>query len=956
MTRRRAIGAAGMVLLLAVLLAILRDRRQPPACCPGAQPARLDDSIASPPNVRTDTLANGLRYYVYANPGPGRRAELRLVVNAGSVLEDDDQRGLAHMIEHLAIRGTRQFPGSSFESYLESIGMRRGSGINATTSLDETIYRVTVPIDRPGAIDTSLAMLAGIANGVRFDRVDGRREGQVVIEEWRSERDFYQRVADSRQALLFAGTPYASRPVIGDTAILRRFDVDAMRRFYTTWYRPELMAVVVVGDFDSDEIEGLVKKRFAAIPRSASPRRRPPPGTPTAPNVLRASVFTDPEASTTRIGFWYPHPPQRYVLRSDYRHALVAALWRNILRARLEDASAEAESPISAASVERRSLARSLDAYVVGAVAMTEQAPAAAERVAVEIERLARYGASSSEVSERATAFVQAARAATEDGEASADVAASLADHFLSGDAAITNRTAYELSRDLLPTISATDVTAFARRHAVDSGAVLIAAATTDDSIASLSPDALVARMRTAIRRPTAPPRVEPNAARLLDVGVKPGRVAAQEADPEVRAFVWRLSNGMRVILKPTRFSFDEIRVRAVAPGGASLAPDADYASAFLSDVIIQETGVGGLSGLRLARWLETTSISMTPTVSNDAVTIDGSTRPRDLEAFFQLLHLYFTAPRFDTVAFRRYRDRARSAVRDRARDPDAVFTDTLAAVLARAYPSGRRDTDSLLDQARLTTAIDFWKRRVSNAAGVTTVITGDFTLDGIRPLVERYLASLPPGTPEQPRAVGSRPPPGPTQVELTSGIGGSARAAIGFSGPFGVTYQEIDALSDVRDLIELAVEERLRETLGATYYVSVGLETAAAPPARYTITVDFESSPERIDALAAAAAAELARLHRTGPTESEFLRTRAARARDYDGELTSNAYWLSELSSHARFGWPLAPIAQHAGDVERLSIADLREACGRYIPESGFVRVIMRPRRDAGRGDAAAR
>jgi len=340
------LAAAGMLLLSAALLVWLRRERPTTTCCPGAGPAALADPIAPDPKVRSDTLPNGLRYFVYANPSSNPRAELRLVVNAGSVHEDGHQRGLAHAVEHMVVRGTRRFPRGAIQNYLESIGMRRGEGVNATTSLDETVYRIVVPTDGPGAVDTALAMLASMAHEAVFDGADDRPEAGVLLEEWRSNRDAYQRVTDARHSLIFAGTPYAARPVIGDTSVLRRFDVHAMRRFYETWYRPELMAVVAVGDFDEAEVERLVTAHFGGIVRSKAARQRPAPVAPEKRTGLRASTVTDPEATDTWIGFWYPRPPLRYQRRSDYRRALVAALWRNVLRARLDDAAGEAGSPL----------------------------------------------------------------------------------------------------------------------------------------------------------------------------------------------------------------------------------------------------------------------------------------------------------------------------------------------------------------------------------------------------------------------------------------------------------------------------------------------------------------------------------------------------------------------------------------------------------------------------------
>jgi len=273
----------------------LRNDNAPATCCPPTTRS-LGAAIPADPGVRTGQLVNGLRYFVRANKAPKQRAELRLVVNAGAVLEEDDQRGLAHAVEHMAFRGTRKFPRRAVVDYLQSIGMRAGEDINARTNQDEAVYRFTVPTNRPGVLDTAMAILADMAHDVTFDPEEARTEGGIVFSEWRSTRGARDRLSHDRDALLLAGSRYAKRPTIGDTVVLRRFDVRAMRRFYTDWYRPELMAVVVVGDFDAPTVEQQVKRQFSVLPTSPTPRARP---SVDVPGVLpsRATTLTDAEAT-----------------------------------------------------------------------------------------------------------------------------------------------------------------------------------------------------------------------------------------------------------------------------------------------------------------------------------------------------------------------------------------------------------------------------------------------------------------------------------------------------------------------------------------------------------------------------------------------------------------------------------------------------------------------------------
>ena len=912
----------------------------------GQRLARIDRPIDAGIEYTLDSLPNGVRYYVHARPSGGDRAELRLIVDAGSLQEDEDQRGLAHAVEHMVFRGTRRFPGGAVERWFEAIGMRRGDDVNATTSMDETRFRMTVPSARAGAIDTALAMLASMAHEASFDAEDARREAGVLLEEWRSSRGVEARLADARRPVLHAGNAYASRPVIGDTAVLRRFDLSALRRYYETWYRPELMAVVVVGDFEAEEVEAMVRRHFGEIPRRGPRRPRPVrPAVDSSSMALRAIVVPDPEARTSRVGIWRPTPPQRYHTRADYRATLVAWLWRDVLEGRLEDAALRPDSPVADADVARSTLARSIAADVVSVTAMQGQTLPALEVAVGELRELAEHGPGALELEERGTAIVHGALEQARSGDSNADRADEFVDHFLTGNAIFTSVLAYELVRDLVPTVTVEDIHAFARTRAADGKAVVVVATTASDSAAHVAPEAVVARARSAQPSPARPVAAMDVRALLAAVKPAPGEIVHERELAEPHAYEWTLSNGMRVLLKPTSFTFNDVQLRAIAPGGASLAPDDVYASAYLSDAIIDATGVGPVPAPRLRRWLESTSISISPSVSDDAIELEGSTAPTDLEPFFQLLHLHLTAPRRDTVAFRRYQARAASYARDRGRDPDAAFRDSVtAAFVGGGTRTNRRGASFFLD-ARLDDALDFWTRRTANGAGFTVALTGDFTLAHARPLVQRYLASIPTGTAEQPRDRGLPAPPRGVHREVPAGIVERARTMIGFAGSFALSNDELNSLNMVREVAERALSERLREEMGGTYGVDVSLGIEVVPPARYTMTVEFETDPGRIEELAAAAIDELARLSRDGPTDAQFNGAREARMRDFDGRLEDNDYWADELVFHARHGWPLEGIAAHGRDAEAATLEEVRRACARYIPARDYVRVTMRPR-----------
>jgi zinc protease len=949
-----AAGALACTLVLAAGLAWARYSASRDECCDASDSRAGTAPIPADPYLHARRLPNGLRYFVRANHAPKGRAELRLVVNAGSVLEDEDQRGLAHALEHMLFRGTRRFPGRTIQDYLQSVGMRDGEDLNGHTRRDETTYELTVPTDPPGVLDTAIAMLADMAHDATFDSTEARAEAGVVLAEWRSEQGAAERISASRDSMLLGDSRYARRRPIGDTAIIRRFDLAAMRRFYRDWYRPELMAIVVVGDFDPIAVERVVAREFGAIPRSTVARARPPMKIPRL-RGLHASPLSDPEATGTRLSLWLPHPPVRRVTRADFRRRMITALWRGVLDARLDDASDRPGSPLLGAGVEWDPIARDVDVDIVSATVAEGQLPVAVDLLVDEVHRLERDGPTPTELREQTAAVLRTKREAAQWADESRELASAYVDEFLTGDHALTRQTAFDLATDVLATVGVDDVLAAARAVSLDSGAYLFATGSPTRAASLPAAAALTRRLHDANARAVAHLEETSDSATLVADPPAPGRVTAERALPHVQAFDWTLSNGMRLILKPTRFTFGEMEFRLVGPGGASLASDADYPSAWMSDEVVRATGIGQLSGRKLARRLDASSISLRQSMSDASIEFTGSVAPDDLELLFQVLYLYFTAPRSDTLAFRRFSDRALENANQRARDPETAFWDTLDVTLGSHSRRSLRNSRAFLDRVSQQRALEFWKARTANTGNFTLVISGDFTLDRVRTLAERYLAPLPGGIREQPHNDGTRFPTGVVSRTLRAGTGPKAKTSIVLSGPYDHARANSEGLSAARDLASIALDNRLRETLGATYDVSVSASAELVPPTTYQLAIEFEAEPERIDALAQAALEELARLRTQGPTDAETKKVRAAETRDLDNKIESNGYWASELEWHSRVGLSLESIATHQDSARALTRAALRDACARYLGTDAYVRVTLLPKRWHGPAIAAA-
>jgi zinc protease len=933
--RERLTGFVASILLMAGIAALFRFGGRGDAV-----PTSPDAVVPLDPEVETGRLANGVTYYVRANHRPRERAELRLVIDAGSVFEAGDQRGLAHALEHMVFRGTTRFPGHRATEFMQAMGMRMGHDINGSTSFDETTYQLSIPTDRAGALDTAITILAEWAHAATFDTVEARQEAGVVFEEWRAGRTATMRMTRARNALMLAGSSYADRAPIGDTTVLRRFDLEAMRRFYREWYRPELMSVIVVGDVDPLTTVSLIRRRFGQI--AASTPARPRPRVPVPPRHAQASVLTDAEATTTQVALWYAreHAPGNTV--ADFRALLVEELMRDILDERLRDASDRSDAPLLNAGVSVRTLVRSREAHVVGGAVPDERLPDAIAALAEVVAELQRFGPTEDELRIAKDAILEDRREDDAYGYASDWIAEALIWHHLHGDFAAGPSTVYELTSALLEPLTARDVAASASQLVLDRANIIVTTrasagappVTTADlrAVARSAVARVVARDANATAAPVT----------LLERAPSPGTIASEKTHGELEVFEWTLGNGMRVLVKPTRFSDGDIEMRLTGPGGASLAGGERYPSAFIADRVLEATGVGPLTGSALSRLLARLSVDVSPYVDDDLVQINAEGPVRAIETMFQVAHLYFVAPRADSAAFRRYQDRSRAFARDREANPEAAFNDSVASRSGR-HPRDIAGTRAFADAVRLRDAIGFWSARTANASNFTAVIVGDVSLERLRPLVRTYLASLPPGRRET--TLKRHESTGATVTStFRRGLEPKARTEILLSGVVDLTPDVDDALRMSRSLIESAVDERLRELMGGTYDVSVDLSVQPASRARYVLDIDFTAAPDRIDTLASVALAEIERLASSGPSDTELATLRAAVLSDLESSERSNSFWTSEMDWHSQRGWPLRTIAERRTGVEIMSAAALRAAVRQYFTRTHQVQVTRYP------------
>ncbi|MBK8249684.1 MAG: insulinase family protein [Gemmatimonadetes bacterium] len=898
------------------------------------------------PAVRVGTLPNGLRYYIRKNSRPEKRLELRLVVNAGSVLEDDDQRGMAHFVEHMLFNGTRRFKKNDIVSYLESIGVRFGADLNAQTGFDETMYILPVPTDKPGLVERAFDILEDWASAATFDSLEVVAERGVVLEEWRGGLGADSRIRDQQFPVIFQGSRYADRLPIGLPEILRGANPAPLKRFYRDWYRPNLMAVVAVGDADPARIERLIRARFGRLRNPARPRPRP--ATPVPANAAPlVSIATDAEEQVASVGVLFKHAPSRLRTRADYRRSLVEGLYNAMFNARLGELSRRGQAPFSVASSGYGSFVRGTDAYQLNAVAKDGRTREGLLAVLAEARRVREHGFLESELARVRAATLRSYESAFDDRATteSAEFTGEYVDHFLTGEPSPGIDWEFRTVKELLPGIRLDEVNQVGRRLITDSNRVVVLSAPARDSAALPTKDALLSTFAEAERTPVIAWTEEVGEGALVPSRPTPGRITNERTIAAIGVTEWTLSNGIRVLLKPTDFKADEVILRGWSPGGTSLIPDRDLPSAALATTIVERGGVSTFDAIALSKKLAGVQAQASTSIDGESEGVSGAASPKDLATLFELTHARLTAPRRDSAAFAAFRAQVEPFLANRGTSPEAAFSDTIQLTLAQHHPRVQPTNVAFLRQVDFNRAIEIYRDRFADFSDYTFVVVGAFSLAQVRPLVEQWLATLPATNRKETwKDVGVLAPKGELTKVVRKGVEPKAQTLVVYQGPAMFSPAERHALRSLTEYLEMRLLEQLREALGGTYSVSVSGGLQRVPREEFSISIQFGSAPARADSLYAAIQLVIAQTLDGTITDADIAKIREQQQRAQEVSLRENSYWLANLAARVENGEELENILRYSDFIRALTPAQVQQAARRYLSSGNVARFVLLP------------
>lgn len=901
------------------------------------------------PKVKIGRLSNGLTYYIRHNTLPEKRVELRLVVNTGSVLEDDDQQGLAHFMEHMNFNGTRRFPKNELVSYLQSIGVEFGADLNAYTGFDETVYILPVPTDKPGLVDKGLQILEDWANNALLDPKEIEKERGVVIEEWRLSRGADERMMKQTLPVQYRGSKYAERLPIGTKEILEHFTPEALARFYKDWYRPDLQAVIVVGDIDVNEIEQKIKQTFGNIPAPATPRKREVFRVPDHTETLFV-VAKDKETAFPSIEILYKKDPQPETTIGDYCRYMNRRLFTGMLNNRFRELTLGSNPPfVGAGSFYGNSLARTKDAYQIFANTSDTGMSRSLFALLLENRRVLTHGFTSSEFElqkKQMQSFYDRIFNEREK-EESYKYVSEYINNFLINEPIPGIEWEYDFVKQYLSSVKLEEVNKLAAQWITSNNMVITLNAPEKEGVRIPSDEEIKKVVAAVDYARIEPIKEKVLATALMDASkLKSGKIASSRSDDDLQITTIKLSNGATVILKSTNFKNDEIIFRAFSKGGHSVVKDADYFSALNAASIVSQSGVGEFSAIDLGNMLKGKSTSLSPNIGLYSEGLNGTTIPKETETLLQLVHLYFTAPRKDKDAFESFKTRQKQLYANLAANPQIYFSAEFQKMMTQNHPrAGGLPKSEDFDKINLDRSIQVYKERFANAGDFTFLFIGSFDEETIKPLLEKYIGSLPGSSQKETfKDLGIRPPAGKVDKVITKGADPKSIVSLVFNSTASYNPNDAYSLRSLGDVMDIKLVEQLREEKGSVYGVSSNGNMNKIPYSYSTFTISFPCAPENVDTLTKAAIDELKKIIKDGVSPEDLAKIKEQQKRKLETDLRQNPFWMSVLFDAYYLGNNPADILNKQKQIDGLTSKMIQDAAKKYINLNNYIRATLKP------------
>ena len=907
----------------------------------------LNSLVPLDEQVKIGHLENGLTYYIQHNPKPENKLELRLALKAGAMQEDDNQLGLAHFVEHMAFNGSEHFEKNELISYLQSIGVAFGSDLNAYTSFDETVYMLPIPTDEEEKLTNGFQVMRDWAGGLLLNTEDIDAERGIVVEEWRTGQGVGQRLRDAYLPVLLHESRYAQRMPIGKMEIIRNAADSLVRKFYKDWYRPDLMAIVAVGDVPTEKVEGLIKTYFSNLKKPENAPAREYYEVPSHKDNF-VKIITDEEAPGIQVQLYYKHKAKPSINYSDYKGRILRTMFGGMITQRLDEIRQQEDAPFIFAGARYGNLVKPLDFFTISGVVGPGKLKDGLLSFLTENQRVVDHGFTQSELDRVKRSLLNSAEKSFKemDKVESRNLVGRYVSHFLNQSFADGPENRYRFYQEIIPQITLEEVNELADELIRNDNIVLIVSAPEKDKESLPKESDLLAVLENATSIQTKPYEEDLLREELMLSKPQPGEVVGRAYNEGVDVTTVTLDNGMKVYFKPTDYKNNEIIFTASSNGGTSLYPLEDHYSANYSGTAINVMGIGDFTPSQLKKVLAGRNVQVTPNISTYSERISGATTPGDLEMTLQLIHLYFTSPRMDRSLWNVFIANQKNQLESAGVNPDFQFNKRVNEIISNGNPRGRGIyTAEQLDSISLDKSLEIYKDRFANAADFNVLFTGNINMEEVLPLITQYLGSLPgdPSKKENFLDLGLTPPHDRKET-IKVGMDDKSQVILYFSGETSYDLAKSQQLSYLGEILTIKLIETLREEIGGVYGVGARGSLSRVPKERFNFSVSFPCGPESVEKLTAAVWEQIRKIQEEGPNEADLAKVRETKRLDLEENMKRNGYWHGQLVAAITSGLPLDTVLGAEGRVLGVTASEIKKVANEFIQKPHLLEIIRYP------------
>lgn len=915
-----------------------------------AQPKQIDWNSPAPldPNFRIGKLDNGLTYYIRKNTEPKQRADFYIAQNVGAILEEDNQNGLAHFLEHMAFNGTKNFPGKNLLNYFESIGVKFGQNINAYTSQDQTVYNLAdVPTTREGIVDSALLVLHDWSNFISLEDKEIDNERGVIREEWRTGRGPEARMRKELSPIMFKDSKYAKRDVIGDLEVINNFKYQTIKDYYSKWYRPDLQAIVIVGDIDVDKIEQKIKILFSDIKKPVNPAKREFFDLPDNVEPL-IGVASDAEARNTMITVFIKQktdinePKNLGYLRTSMQRSLISSM----MNARYGELVQKPNPPFVFAGFAIGSLVRTKDVVYLYSAAKNDNVTDGVKGLIREAQRVKQFGFTATELERMKADYLRSLenQLKEKDKEKNEKYVNECVNNFLENEPIPGIQFEYMFAAGVLPSITIDEINAYAKSMITEQNLVITINGPKKDGIKLPTVD----EVSKAIKEVSA----EKLEAYVDKVSNKPlveniasvGKISGVKEDKDFGTTEWTLSNGVKVVFKKTDFKEDEVQLNAFSKGGISLVDLKTIPSASLSSQLIANGGVGEFSSTDLEKMLAGKMVSVQPMITESTEGFMGSSSPKDFETMLQLVYLYFTQPREDEQTYTSLMERMKAFYANAGADPRMAFRDSVSVIMANHNPRVMPMNLDFLNKVSYKQSLDFYRNRFADASDFTFVFVGNINPNEVKGLVEKYIGGLPNiKRVEAAKDNNVRPPKGKVQNYFKKPLKDpKATINIAYTGNIEYTLENKVLVDAIKSVLNNKYIEEIREKEGATYGVGVRASVRVFPYSSFNFSFNFDTDPARKERMIEIIHNEVKVIMTDGPSEANLVKAKEFMLKQFDQNQRENAYWSSVIREKYENGIDVN--SKYKELVNGLTVENVKALAAKLFNQGNVVEVVMTP------------